>query len=207
MDSTILLLMKQPALAIYWAEVFEKAGYQVQHPIESADWLQTIQDVTPPFLFIETEVADGQGFDLARMAKQAQPSLLCIVCMPNTAVYYAQAIQTDISGYLPDDIDDVAEVLHCLNQVRQGYRYISPVFMKLLGLPTMQQMEIVSRLTERQKQILRLVAKGHTARQIAAELGIAAPTVQNLKYQISHKAGLDGVFQLKIFAGSIASFL
>ena len=204
-----ILIVKQRKVAInYWAEVFKKTGYTViSYTTDEGDWEPFIRYHKPDLLFIETAFANGEGFDMARTARQAHWALRCIVCIPPVPLSYLQAIQLDMSGYLPDDVDDPDEVLYCLDQVSQGYRYINALFVEALHLPTQQHVTLLSTLTERQKQILNLVAKGNTARQIAQQLTIAESTVQNQKLLMSGKLGLDGVYQLKIFAGSVAHLL
>lgn len=208
MNQTILIVKQRKLAVIHWAKVLENAGYRVlPYTGDEANWLQFIQRYKPDLLFIEAAFANDRGFELARLARQLHPVLRCIVCMPAIPLYYLKAIQIDASGYLPDDIDDAHEVLHCLEQVRLGYRYISTLFLEFMRLPTQRHMELIGVLSDRQKQILSLVAKGQTARQIAQELGLAESTVQNHKSQISRLVGLAGVYQLKIFAGSIAHLL
>ncbi len=208
MNQTILIVKRGKLAVTHWATVFENAGYCVlSYTGDEAQWPQFIEHHTPSLLFIEAAFANDRGFELARLAMQLHPALRCVVCMPTVPGYYLKAIQVDASGYLPDDIDDADEVLHCLEQVRQGYRYINTLFLEFLRLPTQRHMELMSALSDRQKQILSLLAKGQTARRIAQELGLAESTVQNHKSQISRLVGLAGVYQLKIFAGSVAHLL
>jgi len=68
-------------------------------------------------------------------------------------------------------------------------------------------MQLVNGLSERRRQLLGLVAKGCTARQIAQEMRIAESTVRHHKEEISKAIGLAGVYQLKVFAGSVAHLL
>ncbi len=208
MNKTILIVKRGKLAITHWTTVFENAGYCVlSHTGDEANWPKFVQHYKPSLLFIDAAFANDSGFELARQARQLHPAMRCVVCMPAVPLYYQKAIQVDASGYLPDDIDDADEVLHCLEQVRQGYRYISTLFLEFMRLPTQRHIELISALSDRQKQILGLVAKGQTARQIAQELGLAESTGQNHKSQISRLVGLAGVYQLKIFAGSVAHLL
>lgn len=208
MTSLILIVRKHTLLADYWQKTFVEAGHQALIcATNEGDVLQAVSNHVPAILFIEATFADNRGFELTRQAKQIHPELRCIVCLPAVPFYYAAAIQTDVSGYLPDDLENPDEVFKCLEAVNQGYRYISPAFHRLLYLPSRPDGRHLDSLTEKQKHILRLVAEGHTAKQIGLQLGIAQSTVQNHKEHISKLVGLKGVYQLKIFAGSVAQFL
>jgi DNA-binding NarL/FixJ family response regulator len=207
MLATVLIAMKRKAVSDYWSSVLTEAKFNptVCQPM-LGDLLQTTDRSKPDFLLMDTLFGDGQGFDAARQAIKNYPGLRCIMCMPATPAHYLQAIQIDISGYLLDETDDATELLHCLAQIRQGYRYVSSHFMEALRLPTQQQLLAVNQLSARRKQILKLIARDMTARQIAAELKIAESTVQNHKDQITHLLDLQGAYQLKklaILASSI----
>lgn len=208
MTSFILIVKKHRLIADYWLKTFSEAGYRAHIcNINEEDVLQAVRTQLPDVLFIEASFAENKGFELVRQAKQIHPALRCLVCLPTIPFYYAAAIQIDASGYLPDDIEEPEEVFKCLKIVLQGYRYISPVFHRVLYLPTRQDSRHIDSLTEKQRQILRFVADGQTSKQIAHQLGISQSTVQNHKEHISKLVGLKGVYQLKIFAGSVAQFL
>lgn len=208
MKHLILIVKKRNVLADYWSQIFMEAGHQtIVCNTNDDDVLEAVRSQLPTVLLIEATFADDRGFELTRLAKQIHPALRCIVCLPAIATYYAEAVQTDISGYLPDDIDDAGEVIKGLDQVTQGYRYISQTFRITLSLPSNQHKKVVDALSGRQKQILKLLAKGYTSRQIAQELAIAEPTVRHHKEQITELVGLPGVYQLKFFVSSIAHLL
>ena len=208
MAKLILIAKKRKVVCEYWSRILTEANYQtVLCWTTTNDVLQHVSKTNPDLLLIETEFADGQGFEVARQAMIAHPALRCIMSLPTGLTYYSLSIQIDISGYLPENVDDPVELLHCLDQISQGYRYISSVFWGALGAPSQQQLQLINGLSERKKQVLRLVAKGYTARQIALEINIAEATARHHKEEISRLLGLEGAHQLKIFAGSIAHLL
>ena len=116
-------------------------------------------------------------------------------------------MQADISGYLPNGLDDIGEVIRCLDEIRQGRRYISPAFRNLTLLPSAEVLALLNGLSERQKQILRLLAKSQTARQISFEVDLTESGVNDQKEKIWHKLGLKGANELKCFAGSVQAYL
>ncbi len=208
MKHLILIVNKHSIIANYWSRIFAEAGHRaIVCNTSDEDIFTAVRSQLPTVLFIEATINDDRGFEIVRLAKQIHPALLCIVCLPAHATYYAEAVQTDVSGYLPDNTDDANEVIRCLDQVTQGYRYISRSFQLTLNQPSNQHKKTVDALSKRQKQILQLLAKGYTSRQIAIELAIAEPTVRHHKEQISELVGLPGVYQLKLFVGSIAHLL
>ncbi len=203
-----ILIAKKKLPCNFWSRVLTDANYQTLSCWTSVD--DAVRETTqnqPDLLLTEIDFAANQGFETARQAIAARPGLRCIMALPAEVIHYTQSVQTDISGYLPHDMDDPAELLTCIAQISQGYRYISPVFWDALQSPSSQHMQLISGLTDRRKQVLRLVAKGLTARQIGLEMNIAEATVRHYKEEISKLLGLSGTHQLKIFAGSVAHLL
>lgn len=208
MTKMILIAKKRKITCDYWSRVLIEAGFEtVSCWTTSENALRQVRENKPDLLLIESDFADGQGFETTRQSIMVHSPLRCVMVLPANLTYYPQALKTDISGYLPEDMDDPEELLLCINQISRGYRYTSEVFWGALHYPSECHVHLVNGLSERKKQLLRLIIKGFTARQIAQELKIAEATVRHHKEEISKLLELSGVYQLKIFAGSIAHLL
>ncbi|TAE27130.1 MAG: DNA-binding response regulator [Cytophagales bacterium] len=208
MNASILIACSWPVSATYWATVLQKAQF-VTHICHTTlpDALRVIDQHCPNLLLTETGFANGQGLELARQAVVIHPAIRCALFLPLTNEAWTQAMHTDISGYLPDGLDDSEEVIDCFVEITKGRRYISPAFRNLALLPSADVLGIVKNLSDRQKQILRLMAKGLTARQMAYEMGLSESGVNFQKENLWHKLGLRGANELKSFAGSVQGFL
>lgn len=208
MSKSILIAKKRKLTCDYWSRVLAETDHQTVSCWTTTDAvLCQVWESKPDLLLIEAGFAGGQGFQTARQSIMTHPALRCMMALPAGTTYYQHSLQTDISGYLPEDMDDPGELLRCIDQISQGYRYISEVFRGALRSPSDQQIQLISGLSERRKQVLRLLSKGLTARQIAQELKIAESTVCHHKEELTGLLGLSGVYQLKIFAGSVAYLL
>lgn len=204
----IVIAKTQTATANYWLTVLTEAGHEaVTCENTPAAVPETLHKYRPTVLLIEASFANFQGLELARHAKQTQPNIHCVVCLPTSTDYYLQAIELNSSGYLSNETAEKNEVLYCLERISQGYRYISPRFARILLLPPVHDVRWLQALTDRQKEILRLIAQGKTVRQIAIDLGVAESTIKTHKERLSQLAGLKSLAQLKILAGSIAHLL
>ena len=208
MSVTVLIAMEKRMPRDYWSRVLSEAGH---NPVSCwttvNDVLLHVREDKPDFLLTEPGFGGNNGFETVRCAVVIHPTLRTVVMLPADPANYRPALQTIINGYLPEESDDPEELLRCIEQIGQGYRYISEVFWPVVGLATDKNTQLIAGLSDRRKALLRLVAKGFTARQIAQELDIAESTVRHHKEEISKTAGLAGVYQLKVFAGSITHLL
>lgn len=208
MNSTILIACTSKFSTIHWAEKLHNAQY-ITHTCHTnlADALMMVAQHSPNLLLAEATFATNGGFDLARQAMMRQPALRCAVFVPAGMEFWEQAIQTDVSGYLSDPLVDGAELLHCLSEIRQRRRYISPVLRHLALMPSPNLLSVVQNLKPRHKQILKLLAHGLTARQISIELKITEATVRTHKENLVTVLGLHSAAELKGFAGSVLGWL
>jgi DNA-binding NarL/FixJ family response regulator len=154
-------------------------------------------------LLIEATFDANRGFAIAQQAMISHAALRSAVFVPPNMEFWQQAIQTDVSGYLTDE----AELLHCLSEISQRRRYISPALQRLALMPSPDVLDIVRNLKPRYKQILKLLAHGLTARQIGIELKISEATVRTHKENLVTVLGLDSAAELKGFAGSVLGWL
>lgn len=121
-------------------------------------------------VLLDLGLPDGNGIDVLRTFRRQFP-LLCVtvVSATDSGVMVAAALKAGATGYIPKtSTPDV--ILAALNVIVAGGRYIPPQVLAELGnLPA---------LTVRQLEVLQLIAKGASNRDIARALGIADNTAK-----------------------------
>lgn len=118
--------------------------------------------------------------------------------------YVARALQAGASGYLLKDTP-FEELAQAIDLVHKGYTQIGPgLATKVLGQPPTASpqgsFETWDRLSEREKEIVRLVARGCNNREIAQSLHLAEKTVKNYITNILSQSNLRDRTQLAIAA-------
>ena len=141
------------------------------------------------------ESADGslRGADVVLLdLQQSAPSLAAavtklrkrghavLVVSPSPQIDAVQVIQAGASGYLSRQAEP-EEVLRAIRTVGSGLSYVSAPASHLVRQPP--------NFTEREQEILRLLANGSTDHEIAVELGISKHTVHSHLDRIGEKAG------------------
>jgi DNA-binding NarL/FixJ family response regulator len=124
--------------------------------------------------------------------------------------YVSQALQAGASGYLLKDTP-FEELTQAIHLIHKGYTQIGPgLATKVLIHPSsvnrLEESQTWATLSEREKDIVRLVAQGYNNREIAQSLHIAEKTVKNYITNILSQANLRDRTQLAIAALQAGSF-
>ena len=126
------------------------------------------------------------GIDAFRELKRTAPDTrVVVVTMHADPHLAAEAVRAGAMGYVLKHSAG-GELLQALREVVRGRVYITPLIARelLATLATFDADDAGPRLTARQRQVLQLVAEGHTMKQVAAILRVSRRTAEAHKYQI-----------------------
>jgi DNA-binding NarL/FixJ family response regulator len=155
--------------------------------------LGRIGAVRPEVAVIDMMLPDGNGIDLCRDIRSANPAVRCLIltAFDDTDASYA-AVLAGAAGYVLKDIrgqgliDDIRRV--ALGHSLMGHAITRSVVVRLsTPVPAAPELD----LTLRERQVLRLIARGLTNREIGAELGLAEKTVKNYVSGLFAKLGVS----------------
>ena len=147
-----------------------------------------VLDVSMPLL-------GGAQADRADRAGAARRSRVLALTVHEDRSYLQQLLEAGASGYLlkraaADDL------IHAIRTVARGGTYLDPgltgkVLGGLVGRPAQPGSPPGDALSDREEEVLRLIARGHTNREIAARLDVSVKTVETHKARAMEKLGLD----------------
>jgi DNA-binding NarL/FixJ family response regulator len=174
------------------------------------DAVLTARQTPPDIALIDSSFDNGHGFEVAHLLLLTNPKTRVILCLPTDPTLLSIAIQTDASGYLPNDFE-LPELETCLHCVRDRFRYVSPTFAQLLRLPIPAAdpavVKLIEKLTVRQKDFLGLVCSGLFQKEIADKMGISEETVVSYKKDFTRRFGLSSRRDLRSFLALYRSCL
>lgn len=162
----------------------EEAGYQV---VAVADGVRSAADraaaTRPQVVLMDMQLADGTGAEAtAAVLAAASEAHVLVLSASAEREDVLEAVKAGASGYLVKSASR-AELLEAVEATLAGRAVFTP---GLAGLVlgeyrrmTHGEHEPAAELTERETEVLRLVAKGLTARQIGTRLGVSHRTVEN----------------------------
>ncbi len=139
----------------------------------------------------------------ARLTKSHPQTRVLILSMHQNEDYVRQALRAGAAGYLLKDAAPL-ELEHALKAVMRGETYLSPVVSKGVIGDYVQRLRGEEApggsLTPRQREILQLVAEGHSSKGIARQLDLSVKTVEAHRTQIMKLLDLHDVAGLVRYA-------
>ncbi len=176
-------------------ESFEVVGKQGT----VTDALNFLKKVEVDILITDYNLPDGDGLELIRAVKRILPEIKVLVLSMHDEVHLVKEILKEgVNGYLLKK-DSHDELLNALDAIKDGKIYLSNDVNKMLinglNLPDEQKL-----LTEREREILKLISKEYTNKMIAEELFISERTVETHRKNIFRKTKTSSLVGLIKFA-------
>lgn len=173
---------------------------------DARDLVSQIRQAKPDILLLDISMPDQNGYEAARTLKIACPSVKIIfVSMHLEPTFIMEAFRAGGEGYVPKQTAG-SELLSAIQQVQEKQRYLSPLIPEEVQYAVLAQMdgmpgtELSGKLTPRQQEVLKLVAQGFSAKDIANVLTISQSTVAFHKMQIVQALGLHSKADLTKYA-------
>ncbi|HLF24775.1 MAG TPA: response regulator transcription factor [Anaerolineae bacterium] len=177
-------------------EVVAEAG-------DGREALQLIETHRPDVALMDLSMAGFSGLDATARIKKEYPGVRVIMLsMHGSAEYVMQALRAGAAGYMLKDAA-TGELETAVRSVASGGSYISPALSKHVleylqhsgAEPDRPEFDPnrFERLTPRQREILQLIAEGHTTHEIAQTLNISAKTVETHRAQLMERLNIHDV--------------
>lgn len=133
------------------------------------------------------------------LARERFPSIKVIVLsLDSHALYVQQTLRAGVSGYLLKNITE--ELEPAIRAVAAGGTYFSRAITDELAGTATPQLESGSTLSPRQAEVLKLIARGYSTKEIAERLSISVKTVQTHRTELMQRLNLHDVAGLVRFA-------
>jgi len=178
---------------------------------EAGDGGQAVQkaiETAPDIVLMDVRMPKGSGIEACRAIKDAVPSakIIMLTISDEEADLY-EAIKAGATGYLLKEIS-IEEVASAIRAVQNGQSLISPSmaskllteFATMVKRTDEKEQVPTPRLTDREMEVLRLVARGLNNRDIAKELFISENTVKNHVRNILEKLQLHSRMEAVVYA-------
>jgi DNA-binding NarL/FixJ family response regulator len=190
------------------ALVLDIPGYAVIGEAgDGSQLLEMVELLSPDIVLLDISMKETGGLEALQRLKRVRPqSKVLILSMHTDPALIMQALESGAHGYLLKDTT-ATELEHALEALRNNERYLSPaiahtVINQALIRTQKNQPEVADshNLTARQLEILRLIVRGKSTREIANGLGLSIKTVETHRSQIMKRLQIYDVAGLVLFA-------
>lgn len=168
-------------------------GHEVMARVHAEDYDVAVLDMSMP---------GRSGIELIKQVKSAKPRLrVLILTMHSEEQYAVRALKAGASGFLTKEAA-AEQLVAAIRRIAAGGAYVSPETAERLVLDTGSHAVAAPHtlLSDREFQVLQMIAGGRTVGEIAKTLSLSVKTVSTHKTRILHKMGLANQAELIRYA-------
>ena len=168
-------------------------GQEVMAQVRARDFDVAVLDMSMP---------GRSGIELIKQVKDEKPKLrILILTMHSEHQYAVRALKAGASGFLTKEAA-ADQLVAAIRKIASGGAYVSPETAERLVLDAAPRAEAAPHtlLSDREFQVLQMIAGGRTVGEIAKRLSLSVKTVSTHKTRILHKMGLANQAELIRYA-------
>ena len=176
---------------------------------EAADGLEALRLCTehqPDILILDVAMPRLNGIEVAaRAQKFDRPPRMIMLSMHSDESYVLRALAAGAAAYLLKDATD-EDLLPAVRAIAAGKPYFSPAVTALLVEDYIRQLQArgltdsYHLLTDREKQVLQLLAEGRSNKEVAALLDVGLSTVETHRANLMQKLNLHNTAEIVLYA-------
>ena len=168
-------------------------GYEVLEKIQKNNFDIILLDISMPGM---------NGLDVLKQIKSIKPNLSVLILSIYPEEHYAvRVLKAGASGYLSKE-SAPEELVKAIRKVNTGGRYVSSSLAEKLAFDISADYNKMAHelLSDREFQVMFMIASGKTVSEIAAELSLSVKTVSTYRYRILDKMNLNSNAELTHYA-------
>ncbi len=173
---------------------------------DGAEAIQKTRELEPDIVVMDISMPSMGGVEATRQILKEKPVAKIVVLSRYDNLSYARSLlEAGALGYVPKKAVST-ELAAAIRAVYNGDVFLHPSIAKGVAKDYVQlirsehKTEPYERLTDREKEILKLLAEGYSSHQIAERLYLTAKTVLNYRKNVMEKLGVENLAQLIKYA-------
>ncbi len=157
------------------------------------DAVQLSRSLKPDVVLMDVQIPGIGGLEATRRILRRDPGIRILVVTPQTdEPFPVQLLDAGASGYLTKNCG-IEEIADAVRTVSRGERYISADIARQMALSMLpgREQSPFDRLSQRELQVLLMVAQGQNVHEISERLCLSSKTVSNYRYRLFEKLSVD----------------
>jgi two-component system response regulator NreC len=206
MPLRILLIYRYPLLFQALKALMEGEGFRVMGHEEGPEAVRFAEQFKPEIVIVDFELPEANGLNCVRQILEVSPSTRIIVLSRHTEDYRVrEALELGIRGYVLKT-RTADELLRSIEEVSHGRTYFSPEIAHIVAELVLEPYRYggtvrrAGQLTDRERQVVTLIAEGNSTKEVAARLGISVKTADCHRTRIMDKLNVHQTANLVRYA-------
>lgn len=173
---------------------------------DGLDAIRKIRQAQPEMVLLDLSIPKVSGISVMKEIKRDLPEIkILVLTIHESDQYVLEAFDAGVDGYCIKDASR-PELMVAIDSVLQGKSYISPGISDqvidgyLNGRKTLKKESDWDTVTQREREVLKLLAEGYSNKEIADFLHISVKTVEKHRSNLISKLDIHNVAQLTTFA-------
>ncbi|HBA40420.1 MAG: DNA-binding response regulator [Deltaproteobacteria bacterium RIFCSPLOWO2_12_55_13] len=170
---------------------------------EAAEGLEAVEKVKrlePDVVLMDISLPGMEGLEVAKKLKKTHPDVkVLILTMHEDRRYLYSALKAGASGYVVKRAADT-ELIDAIRAAYRGDVFLHPSMAKIVAEDYVEQAGMERGLSDREREVLRLIAEGRTYKEMAKLLAVSVKTIETYRERIKEKLGLHTRAELVRYA-------
>ena len=172
--------------------------------------VQMVLEKKPDVALMDIWMPRLSGIDATRrIEKRGLDTKVLVLSMHTSRTYVEEVLRAGAAGYIVKNAP-AEDLLNAIDAVRSGASYLSPVItqqvVEAIARPADASASGVAALTDREREVLQLIAEGLSSKEIAGMLGVSLKTVDSHRSNLMQKLDIhkvSGLVRLAIRTGLV----
>jgi DNA-binding NarL/FixJ family response regulator len=165
--------------------------------------MNAIEKLKPDLVLLDLSLPDKSGLEFVKDLRAVYPDMgVLVISMHDETLYAERLLRAGANGYVMKE-EGPEKILQAIRQVLGRQTYVSPrMSTRILNSLSNGKKDSspISRLTDREFEIFRLIGDGHDSRDIARQIGVSPKTVDTHRSHIKEKLRLASGMELICYA-------
>ena len=173
---------------------------------DGAQAVRLAEELNPDVVILDIAMPQLNGIEAAsQIARKNKRTAIVMLSMYSDEEYLVRALNAGVRGYLLKDSAE-PDLIRAVRAVAGGRTFFSPAITELLlddYVARLQQRELPDSyelLTDREKQVLQLLAEGKTNKEVAVMLNLGLSTIETHRLNLMQKLNLHNTAELVLYA-------
>lgn len=166
--------------------------------INGQEVIQKVWDNNYDLLLLDISMPGRSGLDILKQLKSEKPALkVLILSMHPEEQYAVRALKAGASGYLTKESTPL-ELIEAIKKVSNGKKYVSSSLAETLAslLDTTAEKPLHETLSNREFEVMRMIASGKTVKEVADNLSLSVKTISTYRTRILEKMNMKNNAQI-----------